>query len=711
MATDATVPAEAAERAQALRAEITHHGYRYYVLDDPEIPDADYDRLFRELQTLEDRYPELATADSPTRRVGAPPATRFEAVRHEMPMLSLNNAFDEAEVRDFDRRIHEALGFGADRQVEYVAEPKLDGLAISLLYRNGQLVRAATRGDGYEGENITDNVRTVRNVPLRLDPSAPDPLEVRGEIFMPLRGFRRLNEAARARGEKTFVNPRNAAAGSLRQLDSRVTARRPLRLLCYGVGRVPAGRLSDSHHGVMEQLRAWGLPVPERLRRVHGVDGCLAYFRETAAARGSLEYEIDGVVYKVDAHAQQDELGFVARAPRWALAHKFPAEEVMTRLEDVEFQVGRTGALTPVAKLATVFVGGVNVSHATLHNMDEIQRKDVRIGDCVVVRRAGDVIPEIVRVVEERRPPDARAIEAPAQCPVCGSQIVRGDGEAILRCSGELVCPAQRKGALKHFASRRAMDIDGLGDKLIDQLVERGLVSSPADLYRLDAATLSGLDRMAEKSAQNLLSAIERSKETTLPRFVYALGIREVGEVMARTLAEHFGTLDALTRAAQADAEALRENPEAKVADRYPQLQAVADVGPGVAAHIVAFLTEPRNQAVIAALRDAGVHWPKAEEEEGGFRPLAGKTFVLTGSLDHFTRDEARAEIETRGGRVAGSVSRNTDYVVVGAEPGSKREKAERLKIPLLDEAEFHELLEGGPGPDRSQDAPRSEGT
>lgn len=696
MAGNTSAPAGKARRARELRSQIEHHNHRYHVLDDPEIPDADYDRLFRELQALEQAYPSLAISDSPTRRVGAPPAERFETVRHEVPMLSLNNCFDEAELRDFDRRVREGLGLDAEQAVEYVAEPKLDGLAVSLLYVGGRLERAATRGDGYQGENITANVRTVRNVPLRLDRGAPDPLEVRGEIYMSKAGFRKLNEEAEAHGEKTFVNPRNAAAGSLRQLDSRITARRPLRLFCYGVGRVDSGRLRGSHYGVLEQLGQWGLPVSDRVRRVHGVDGCLAYFHELTEARPSLDYEIDGVVYKVDAHAQQEELGFVARAPRWAIAHKFPAEEAMTRLNAVEFQVGRTGALTPVAKLETVFVGGVNVSHATLHNMDEIRRKDVRVGDWVVVRRAGDVIPEIVRVIEERRPPNAREIEQPRSCPVCGSNVDRGEGEAAIRCSGGLVCPAQRKEALKHFASRRAMDIDGLGDKLVEQLVERELVKSPADFYALDAETLKGLDRMAEKSAKNLLEAIEQSKETTFARFIYALGIREVGEVMARTLAEHFGTLEALNDAVRGDAKQLEEDPELKKKDHYPKLRRVPDVGPEVAAHIVAFFTEPRNQEVIQRLRDAGIRWPVAGGG-GAARPLEGLTFVLTGSLDSLTREQASERVEAQGGRVTGSVSRKTDYVVVGAEPGSKRDKAERLGVALLDEAAFIDMLGSGP--------------
>lgn len=704
MAGNTSVPADKARRARELRSQIEYHNHRYHVLDDPEIPDADYDRLFRELQALEQEYPALAISDSPTRRVGAPPAERFETVRHEVPMLSLNNCFDETELRDFDRRVRQGLGLDAEQAVEYVAEPKLDGLAVSLLYVGGRLERAATRGDGYQGENITANVRTVWNVPLRLHRGAPDPLEVRGEIYMSKAGFRKLNEEAEARGEKTFVNPRNAAAGSLRQLDSRITARRPLRLFCYGVARAGSDGLRGNHYGVLEQLGEWGLPVSDRVRRVHGVDGCLAYFHEMAEARPGLDYGIDGVVYKVDAHAQQEELGFVARAPRWAIAHKFPAEEAMTRLNAVEFQVGRTGALTPVAKLETVFVGGVNVSHATLHNMDEIRRKDVRVGDWVVVRRAGDVIPEIVRVIKERRPRDARKIEQPRSCPVCGSNVDRGEGEAAIRCSGALVCPAQRKEALKHFASRRAMDIDGLGDKLIEQLVERELVKSPADFYALGAETLKELDRMAEKSTKNLLEAIERSKETTLGRFIYALGIREVGEVMAKTLAEHFGTLESLIDAVRADAEEMEKDPDVKKKDRYPKLRRVPDVGPEVAAHIVAFFTEPRNQEVVQRLRDAGIRWPVAGGGEGA-RPLEGLTFVLTGSLDSLTREQASERIEVQGGRVTGSVSRKTDYVVVGVEPGSKRDKAERLGVALLDEAAFIDVLGNGPRV-RAVDAP-----
>jgi len=689
--------AKVRERIERLRREIEHHSYRYYVLDDPEIPDADFDRLFRELQSLEAEHPELVTPDSPTQRVAPAPSDQFAPVRHEVPMLSLSNCFSDEELLEFDRRVREGLGL--DDDVRYVAEPKMDGLAVSLRYEDGRLARGATRGDGTEGEDITANVRTVHSVPLavRAD-DVPDVLEVRGEIYISHEGFARLNREAEKRGEKTFVNPRNAAAGSLRQLDPAVTARRPLALFCYGVG-VVSQTLGDTQWEILQRLRGWGFPVSRLVRRVAGAQGCLDYYREMAGRRRELDFEIDGVVYKVDPLSQQEELGFVARAPRWAIAHKFPAEEAMTRLLDVDFQVGRTGALTPVAKLDTVFVGGAHVSHATLHNMDEIARKDIRIGDWVVVRRAGDVIPEVVRVVPERRPEAAHAPSLPKRCPVCGSRVVRPEGEAIARCSGGLVCAAQRREAIKHFASRRAMDIDGLGDKVVEQLVDRDLVSNPADLYTLDVDTLSELDRMAEKSATNLVHAIRRSRETTLARFIYALGIREVGEVTARNLAEHFGTLDALMEAAQADQaelEAAAEPPKEK--DRYPRLSAVPDVGPEVASKICAFFDEEHNRKVIERLRtEAGVHWPEASST-GGAGALAGLTFVLTGSLEQLTRDQAKARIEQSGGRVTGSVSRKTDYVVAGADPGSKLDKAERLGIPVLDEAAFAELLDKGDG-------------
>ncbi len=682
-------------RIAQLRHDIDYHSYRYYVLDDPEIPDADFDRLFRELEQLEAQHPELVTPESPTQRVGPAPDNQFAAVRHEIPMLSLNNCFSEQELIDFDRRVRE--GLGVEGPVDYVAEPKLDGLAVSVRYEDGHLARAATRGDGTEGEDITANVRTVRSVPLSLRGDGfPRVLEVRGEVFMPHEGFERLNREAAERGEKTFVNPRNAAAGSLRQLDPAVTARRPLSFYTYGLG-VVSEDVADNHWDSLQSLRQWGLPVSRLIERVAGVEGCLGYFRGMGQRRRDLRFEIDGVVYKVNRRSEQEALGFVARAPRWAIAHKFPAEEAMTRLLDVDFQVGRTGALTPVAELETVFVGGAHVSHATLHNMDEIGRKDIRIGDWVVVRRAGDVIPEVVRVVSERRPHDTREVRLPRECPVCGSHVIRPEGEAVARCSGGLFCPAQRKEAIKHFASRRAMDVDGLGDKLVDQLVDRGWVRDPADLYTLEADRVAELDRMAEKSAGNLVAAIAASRQTTLARFIYALGIRQVGEVTARQLAEHFTSLDALIEAAAADLYDLtRAEEPLKEKDRYTRLRAVPDVGPEVAEQIADFFDEPHNRKVIDRLRhEAGVTWPQPEAESRE-QALSGLTFVLTGTLDGFSRDEARARIEAEGGRVTGSVSGKTDYVIAGAEPGSKLDKARRLGVTVLDEAAFANLLEHG---------------
>ena len=665
-------PGAAQQRIAALRDRIDHHNYLYYVLDAPEIPDSEYDRLMRELQALEAAHPELITPDSPTQRVGAEPLAAFETVRHSLPMLSLENALDATEMADFDRRVRERLK--TDEAICYAAEPKLDGLAISLRYEQGVLVRGATRGDGSRGEDVTRNVRTLPSVPLRLIGEGwPGVLEVRGEVFMPKQGFAALNEAAARQGEKTFVNPRNAAAGSLRQLDSRVTAKRPLRFLCYGLGEVSGAALADSHSGCMARLRDWGVPVSPELRVVRGLDEAMAYYASIGARRDSLDYDIDGVVFKVDDLATQQTLGYVSRAPRWAVAFKFPAQEELTVVEGVEFQVGRTGAVTPVARLRPVFVGGVTVSNATLHNMDEVQRKDVRIGDTVFVRRAGDVIPEVVRVLEERRPQGARRVRLPEHCPVCGSDVIKPEGEAVARCTGGLYCAAQRKEAIKHFASRRAMDIEGLGDKLVDQLVEQELVHDPADLYGLAPDQLAGLERMAEKSAQNLIDALETSKETTLARFLYALGIREVGEATARTLARAFGSLDAVEAA---DSE---------------RLQAVPDVGPVVAAHISAFFHQAHNREVIDKLRAAGVHWPEAEAEAVQ-EPLKGQTFVLTGALSR-PRDAVKDQLQSLGAKVAGTVSKKTTYVVAGEEAGSKLAKARELGVTILDEAQLEDLL------------------
>ncbi len=667
------VPKKVREEVGRLRREIDYHNYRYYVLDNPEIPDAEFDRLMRRLETLEARYPELVTPDSPTQRVGAGPVEAFGEVEHRVPMLSLANAFSDEEAREFDRRVRE--GLGVDR-VTYTAEPKLDGLAITLIYREGRLERGATRGDGYRGEDVTSNVRTIPSIPLRLlGEGWPPLLEVRGEVYMPKEGFRRLNEEQRARGEKSFANPRNAAAGSLRQLDPRVTARRPLAMYCYGIGEVEGWDLPPTHYETLQALKGWGLRVSAEIRRVEGIEGCLAYHREILERRDDLPYEIDGVVYKVDRYEQQERLGFVARAPRWALAHKFPAEEEMTVVKAIEVQVGRTGALTPVARLEPVFVGGVTVTNVTLHNQDEVERKDVRVGDTVIIRRAGDVIPEIVRVVLSRRPKGARRFVMPEQCPVCGSKVVRLEGEAVARCTGGLYCPAQRREAIRHFASRRAMDIEGLGEKLIAQLDEKGLVRDVSDLYHLKHEQLARLERMGDKSAENLLTQLEKSKQIPLERFLYALGIRHVGEATAKVLARHFGTLE---RVMVADREAL---------------EAVPDVGPVVAESLYTFFREDHNRQVIHKLLEAGVRPREAETGIAEGQPLTGKSFVLTGALESMSRNEAKARLEALGAKVTGSVSRRTDYVVVGADPGSKADKARDLGIPMLDEEAFLELI------------------
>jgi DNA ligase (NAD+) len=664
----------AADKARELRRQLDHHNYRYYVLDDPEVSDAEYDRLMRELKALEEQHPELVTPDSPTQRVGATPVSELEEVVHAVPMLSLDNAFTDEDLIAFDRRVRERLE--NVEQVEYSAEPKLDGLAVSFRYESGRLVQAATRGDGLRGEDITHNVRTIKSVPIELRGAAPGVLEVRGEVFMLIAGFKAMNERALERGEKTFVNPRNAAAGTMRQLDPRLAASRPLDVFFYGLGETSGWKPPARHSETLQQFREWGLRVSPLVKTVQGVEGCLAYYRDVGAKRASLPYEIDGVVYKVNRLAQQRELGFVARAPRWAIAHKFPAHEENTIVRGVEFQVGRTGALTPVARLEPVFVGGVTVSNATLHNMDEVRRKDVRIGDTVVIRRAGDVIPEVVKVVLERRPEDAREVELPARCPVCGSDVERVEGEAVARCTGGLFCGAQRREALRHFAGRRAMDIDGLGSKIIDQLVDSQLVRSPADLYVLSVEQLADLERMGEKSAANLVAAIEGSKQTTLARFLYALGIRDVGEATAVALAAHFGSIEPLQDATEAE------------------IQEVADIGPVVAAHVHNFFQQPHNREVIAALRRHGVQWPKQQRKAAAADgALTGKTFVITGTLDSMSRDQASDRIAALGGKVSGSVSKKTSYVVAGAEPGSKLRKAQELGVEVLDEAAFLELL------------------
>jgi len=665
------------KKAESLRAELHRHNYLYHVLDSPEIPDAEYDRLWRELQQLEREHPALITDDSPTQRIGAEPISAFGTVRHKIPMLSLDNAFSEEALRNFHRRLTERLELDVDAAVAYSAEPKLDGAAVSLLYEHGKLVRGATRGDGTTGEDITHNLRTIDAVPLRLHgKDYPGLLEVRGEVFMPRDRFLKFNEHARRKGEKTFVNPRNAAAGSLRQLDPRLTAARPLDIYVYSVGLVEHGKLPDRHSHVLDQLQLWGFKVCPEREVVEGIDGCLAYYRKIGERRDKLSYDIDGVVYKVDRLDYQRELGFVSRAPRWAIAHKFPAQEALTVVRDVEFQVGRTGAVSPVARLEPVFVGGVTVSNATLHNMGEMHRKDVRIGDTVIVRRAGDVIPEVVQVVLKRRPKNTVPVPAPEKCPVCGSQVTSPDEEAILRCTGGLFCPAQRIEALKHFVSRRALDIDGMGTKLIEQLVALDRLHTPADIYRLKKDELLALERMGEKSADKLLSAIEKSKHTTLARFLYGLGIREVGESTAVALATHFGKLKPIMDVSEED------------------LQQVPDVGPIVAARIRAFFEEEHNRKVIEELLALGLRWeetePSSRPTEG---PCVGKTFVLTGTLSRMTRDQAKARIQSLGGKVSGSVSKKTDYLIFGENAGSKLSKAQNLEIAVLSEAEFEELV------------------
>jgi DNA ligase (NAD+) len=660
------------KRAAVLRDLLERYNHRYHALDDPEVPDAEYDRLMVELRAIEAGHPQLITPNSPTQRVGAAPVAAFGAVKHRIAMLSLDNAFSEEEVRDFDRRVRERLG--VEGPIRYSAEPKLDGLAISARYEKGLFVQGATRGDGETGEDITQNLKTIAALPLKLRaPKLPAVLEVRGEVFMPLAGFERFNQAALERGEKTLVNPRNAAAGSLRQLDPRMTAARPLDLFIYGLGMVEGVELPARHSETLAALRLWGFKICPQSAVVESVEGCLEYYRQMGAQRAALPYQIDGVVYKVDELDLQRRLGFVSRAPRWAVAHKFPAEEALTTVRDIEFQIGRTGALTPVARLEPTFVGGVTVSNATLHNMDELTRKDVRVGDTVVVRRAGDVIPEVARVLPERRPPGTTPILLPTVCPVCGSKVVREGDQAVARCSGGRICAAQRKEEIKHFASRRALDIQGLGDKLVDQLVERDWVRTPADLFALRSDQLETLERMGEKSAQKLQAGIEAAKRTSLPRFLYALGIRDVGEATALALAQHFREIDALRRATD------------------EEIQRVPDVGPVVAKHVAAYFGDADNAAVVDRLLAAGVIWPPPPPGSQG--ALTGKTFVLTGTLESLTREAAAEAIARLGGKVSGSVSKKTSYVVAGAEAGSKLKKAAELRIAVLDEAAFLKLL------------------
>lgn len=666
-------PPKARQHYLQLQTDLHNHNRRYYLHDSPSIPDAEYDRLMQELLLIEQAHPEWITENSPSQRIGAAPLSAFVMVQHEVPMRSLANAFSSDDMRTFDRRIRERLD--TEAPLEYVCELKFDGIAVSLLYKNGLLVRGSTRGDGSQGEDITANLRTVRAIPLQLSrKDYPAVLEVRGEVFMPKAGFEKLNQCALAKQEKLFVNPRNAAAGSLRQLDSSITAQRPLDFFIYGVGWVEGEFLPTTQVGILNQLGEWGLPVNPEIAVVQGVEACLNYYDQLEKKRASLSYEIDGIVYKVNRLELQHALGFVARSPRWAVARKFPAQEEMTELLDVEFQVGRTGAVTPVARLVPVFVGGVTVSNATLHNMDEVQRLDVRVGDTVIVRRAGDVIPQIVQVVLERRPSNARLIQMPLHCPVCGSPVERAETESVARCSGGLICAAQRKEAIKHFAARRAMYIDGLGDKLVDQLVDGGLVQALPDIYSLELEALSALERMGEKSARNLLVAIEKSKHTTLARFLFGLGVREVGEATAQALAQYFGSLDALAQA------------------NHAQLRLVPDVGPVVACFIAKFFADPRNIDVVSALQAAGVQWPDVAVQPLN-KPLAGKNYVLTGALDTMDRNTAKDHLLALGAKVAGSVSVKTHVVIAGSEAGTKRTKAEQLGVPVWDEAQLLALL------------------
>jgi len=675
----ANIPEHVLSDYERLKDELNQHNHSYYVLDDPSVPDSEYDRQMRQLQDIESQYPSLRTSDSPSQRVGGEALSAFTQVHHDVAMLSLDNAFSQAELEDFDRRVKDRLNYAALTQppeIDYACEPKLDGVAVSLLYRDGLLERGATRGDGTVGEDITANVRTINSIPLKLvGDHIPSLLEVRGEIYLPRAGFESLNAKAIAAGEKAFVNPRNAAAGSLRQLDSKITASRPLEMCAYSVGQFVAETRPDSHLSMLQTLASWGFKINEHMQVVSGIAACEDYYQILAERRDGLAYDIDGIVYKVNDLRLQERLGFVAKAPRWAIARKFPAQEEMTQLLDVEFQVGRTGAVTPVARLEPVFVGGVTVSNATLHNGDEIQRLGICIGDTVIIRRAGDVIPQVAKVVLDRRPANAWPIVFPERCPVCDSAVVRAEGEAVARCSGGLFCGAQIKQAIKHFASRKAMDIDGLGDKLVDLLVDREVIFSVADLYDLKTEQLQGLERLAEKSAANLVAAIEASKATSLAKFFYSLGIREVGETTGQILANNFGSLEAVIAA---DTEALLE---------------VDDIGPIVAGHIVDFFRNPDNLSIIQALRDAGVSWPDIDQNAQASQPLKGQTWVLTGGMDIMSRAEAKDRLQELGAKVAGSVSAKTAQVVAGPGAGSKLTKAQSLDIPVMNEAEFIEFL------------------
>ncbi len=660
------------QRLKQLKTLLNEHNYRYYILNEPTISDAEYDKYFRELQQLETQHPELITADSPTQRVGGTPTKEFAKITHTIPMLSLENAFSTEEVLAFDERVRERLN---KTQIIYHCEPKLDGIAVSLCYEKGVFTYAATRGDGFVGEDITANIRTLHTIPLRLRGEGfPAVLEVRGEVYMPKTSFNALNEKALKEGHKPFVNPRNAAAGSLRQLNPKITASRTLNIFCYGIGK--ADGLPDSHSETLALLQKWGLRVcpSPYAKTVTAIEECLHYYQFMAEQRNQLPYEIDGVVYKVNSRSEQDLLGFVSRAPRWALAHKFPAQEENTRINAVEFQVGRTGVLTPVARLEPIFVGGVTISNATLHNMDEIARKDIHIGDKVVIRRAGDVIPEVVSVLIDQRPAHAKPIILPVHCPICGADVIKPEGEAAARCTGGLFCKAQRKEAIKHFASRKAMDIQGLGDKLIEQLVDNDIIHTVANIYHLQKSTLINLERMGEKSAENLLAAITKSKATTLAKFIYALGIRDVGETTAHQLAEFFGDLKNLIKTDQ------------------DTLKTITDIGPIVSAHIVAFFKQSHNLEIIEKLIERGVHWPTTNVSQ--HKPLAGKTYVLTGTLTHFSREQATEKLQQLGARVSSSVSEKTTAVIVGFDPGSKLQKAEMLGVTILSEDDLFHLLD-----------------
>lgn len=661
------------KKVEKLRADLEEHNYRYYVLDAPTIPDSVYDDLFHELKTLETQHPELVSKTSPTQRVGAKPLSEFSEVTHKIPMLSLDNVFNFEELEAFNKRVTDRLKIhGA---IEYTVEPKFDGVAISLLYEKGELAVAATRGDGVTGEDVTQNVRTIQSIPLKLrSQKIPKSLEVRGEIFMPIKGFEKFNEKAQQRGEKTFVNPRNAASGSLRQLDSNITAERPLAFFAYAIGYVEGDFVAATHYESMQHLRELGFPVSDMLQKAKGIDKAEAAYQSILAKRDRLPFEIDGVVFKVNQIKQQEQLGFVSRAPRWATAYKFPAQEKITVVRAIEFQVGRTGAVTPVARLEPVFVGGVTVSNATLHNFDELHRKDIRVGDTVIVRRAGDVIPEVVSYIKEKRPKGTKVVPIPQACPECNSEVIKAEGEAVARCMGGLYCPAQLKETIKHFVSRKAMDIEGLGDKLVEQLVDEKIIEDVTGIYQLNQHQLAALPRMGEKSAQNTIDAIESSKKTTLARFLYSLGIREVGEATARTLALHFSTLDNIEKASLDD------------------LITVSDVGPIVAAHIHGFFHQKHNLELIEKLLNYGVNWPKTSVPKPK-TSLGGQTFVITGTLSSMTRDEAKERLLALGAKVSGSVSKKTNYVVAGESPGSKYTKAKELNVNILNEEQFKKLL------------------